>query len=1068
MIDVIIPAYRGLAQTRRCVESVLASRVDAPHEVVVIDDASPEPALAAWLCALAAEGRITLLTHTENRGFVATVNEGMALHPGREVVLLNSDTEVADGWLDRLAACAASAPMIGTVTPFSNNATICSYPGMEPPYSLPEGIDLATLDRFFREENAGLSFPIPTGVGFCLFIRRPCLDAIGPFDEAAFGKGYGEEVDFCLRAAQAGWENRLAADTFVFHEGAASFGHERHQRQEDAQRTIDSRYPAFRSLVQEFVLRDPAAPARERVAARVAAARGSREAIAPSLNDAPGLLLCVVMQMSGEDATAQETLLAAARQAMLPELPGLISTMAALPDSLRAAMRESPGRDVVLLAAGARLPFGWDARFRKALQADAAIGAVSPMVPGDPLFSPLPDGAPVASIDRLDAAAFNAGDRRYYEAPTLSGACAAVRNAVLAEALSCGVGGLTLAAMLAGLARHARRAGGSCVVLDHLCVSDPAASPSVTDDAVERNAFMQHNPLGALRRTLTDAAERGLPKPGWPGLEGRPVRLHVMHYWGGGVERWVRDIARADPGAIHLTLATYRIGEDGGQRVELRTAPDDPVPVRTWDLAQPLRTTSAGSVEYRRLLGEVIADFSVDSVIVSSLIGHGLDALETGTPTLVVLHDLYPVCQAINPRFRGRACQRCTHDDLLACQAENPLNQAFRATPADDWLALREGFVQRLLRARPDVVVPSDWVARTLRSLEPRLEALPMSVIGHGIDERPPRLAHPERRPGERLRLAVVGRMSPAKGPELLASAAEGLAAFADVWLVGEGKASATLAERCGWAHLGGYRPETLRDVLAPIAPHAAILPSVVPETFSYTLSELLNLGVAPLATNLGSFAERIRHGDNGFLFEPDPHHLVALVRTLFEEPQRLPEVAARLAASPPEPTTSAMVSAYRPWLRSEALSGARYVVGVGTQTGLSEPYRHLSQAFTELQASYGQVDSAWRQTSEALQQTQEALQQTQVALGNVQAAHTQTSDALKVAESTRDEERRLRELAEGRLAAIRAEWTRWMGELTGLRLAQRPWLLGRALAMLREGRARLYDRIHDQGGNNP
>src|SRR5258706_16006553 len=100
-IDVVVPVYRGEAETRACLESVLGSPVSPPHEVVVIDDASPEPAISAWLRALAAQGRVTLIAHAANRGFVGSVNEGMALHPKRDVVLLNSDTEVAAGWLDR-------------------------------------------------------------------------------------------------------------------------------------------------------------------------------------------------------------------------------------------------------------------------------------------------------------------------------------------------------------------------------------------------------------------------------------------------------------------------------------------------------------------------------------------------------------------------------------------------------------------------------------------------------------------------------------------------------------------------------------------------------------------------------------------------------------------------------------------------------------------------------------------------------------------------------------------------------------------------------------------------------
>lgn len=265
LIDVIIPVYRGLPETRRCLESVMRSRLALPHEIVVVDDASPEPALAAWLRELAKAGRITLLAHERNAGFVASVNDGMRAHPDRDVVLLNADTEVADGWLDRLAACAAREPHAGTVTPFSNNATICSYPRFAQPNALPPGTAAAALDALFARTNAGLSVDVPVGVGFCLFVRRACLDEVGAFDEAAFGRGYGEEVDFCLRATKAGWRHLLAADTFVFHEGEVSFGAGADEGKRNAQRLIDERHPEFQPRLADFLAREPARPLRRAV-----------------------------------------------------------------------------------------------------------------------------------------------------------------------------------------------------------------------------------------------------------------------------------------------------------------------------------------------------------------------------------------------------------------------------------------------------------------------------------------------------------------------------------------------------------------------------------------------------------------------------------------------------------------------------------------------------------------------------------------------------------------------------------------------------------------------------------
>lgn len=274
MIDVIIPVYRGLPETRRCLESVLAASCTIPRELIVIDDASPEPEIAAFLRKLAADRSITLLAHPQNRGFVHSVNVGMAMHEERDVLLLNSDTEVTDSWLDRMVACASRDARTGTVTPFSNNATICSYPNFAQRNELPHGVTTKRLDQIFAEVNAAAAVEIPTAVGFCMLISRRCLATVGLFDEAAFGLGYGEEVDFCMRASRAGFRHWLCADTFVYHAGEVSFGSSGIDRRREAQRLVDERYPEFQVAVRDFVARDPPRALREKVSARLSSAPG--------------------------------------------------------------------------------------------------------------------------------------------------------------------------------------------------------------------------------------------------------------------------------------------------------------------------------------------------------------------------------------------------------------------------------------------------------------------------------------------------------------------------------------------------------------------------------------------------------------------------------------------------------------------------------------------------------------------------------------------------------------------------------------------------------------------------
>lgn len=722
MLDVIVPAYRGLAVTVRCLESVLACTQRTAFELVVVDDASPEPALSAWLQQLSDVGRITLLRNAHNLGFVRSVNRALALHPERDAVLLNSDTEVAGDWLDRLLRCAANHPDAATITPFSNNATICSYPYEGWAGDVPGRLGLAALDALFARHLAGAVADLPTGVGFCMFLRRACLDAVGLFDEVAFPRGYGEENDLCRRAAKAGWRNLLCADVFVYHRGGVSFAQEREALMQQGAARLQALHPEYAEAVARFIADDPLGPLR----AVIDAARAAQ--------------------------SADEAAEVARERAARPPAP--------LPQVL------------------------WQ------------------------------DAVRHVGMDRVESPACNT----------------------------------------------------------------VAAAP--------------------------------VPQEVW---------LHVAHSWGGGVARWVHDMAGADATrARHLVLRSRSWRNQAGVRLELvEPALADEV-LLAWNLEPPIDFCATAHTQYRAILADLVAAFDVRAVVVSSLIGHALEALETGLPTIVVLHDLFPFCPALFGWF-GQSCTECGADTLARCFTHNPLNVFWQHADVARWQALREAYGARLSAQALTVVAPSRSVYERYAKLLPALRTRSWHCIAHGLARAPAALLP---RPAQRLKVLVPGRLAPHKGLDLLRQVLPQIGAFADVLLLGCGDFGMAFAGLPHVQSVNDYAQAQLAAHVAAFAPDCALLLSTLPETFSYTLSEMQALGIPVLASAHGAFAERIVEGHNGFLVAPQAAEVVGRLKAWADERRDLAEVAARLRQQPVR-TATQMVADYRALLPARALGAA-------------------------------------------------------------------------------------------------------------------------------------------------
>lgn len=267
-VDIIIPVYRDYALVKACIDSVLASLLQniTRTEVIVVDDASPEPALSAWLDSLAESGRITLLRNEHNLGFIESTNRGLRQRTGHDVVLLNADTLVHGDWIDRLSTALYSAADIASVTPWSNNGEISSFPKIGKTSSsptLPQLIQIDLIAATLRSAGHSADVELPACCGFAMMMRRSVLDQIGLLDGVELIRGYGEEVDWCMRARAIGYRHLAASGVFVAHAGTASFRFEKTLRVHQNRAVLVARYPSYYSEYHHFIKNDPLKSARQ-------------------------------------------------------------------------------------------------------------------------------------------------------------------------------------------------------------------------------------------------------------------------------------------------------------------------------------------------------------------------------------------------------------------------------------------------------------------------------------------------------------------------------------------------------------------------------------------------------------------------------------------------------------------------------------------------------------------------------------------------------------------------------------------------------------------------------------
>ncbi len=248
-IQITVPIYNALEATSHCLQALRTH--NANDQVVLINDASTDHRIDGLLTDL--PGKWQVIQQTQNAGFVKTANRGLSMSEGHSI-LLNADAVVTHGWLDCFERVIKQVENLGTATPWSNNAEICSLPKNLTSNPIPNNPD--TVAKALTQHQP--EYPeIPTAVGFCMLITAEAKAQVGYFDEDTFGLGYGEENDYSLRVKQQGLRNVLVDDCYVVHWGNQSFGEKGLKPDEQTMSRLLGKHPDYLQTIQKFIEKDP-------------------------------------------------------------------------------------------------------------------------------------------------------------------------------------------------------------------------------------------------------------------------------------------------------------------------------------------------------------------------------------------------------------------------------------------------------------------------------------------------------------------------------------------------------------------------------------------------------------------------------------------------------------------------------------------------------------------------------------------------------------------------------------------------------------------------------------------
>ncbi len=593
------------------------------------------------------------------------------------------------------------------------------------------------------------------------------------------------------------------------------------------------------------------------------------------------------------------------------------STCDSFNQTLKAQLRAEIQDDdpIIVINNKAQLPPHWQARLLQPFLENQTTQCTSALNTSDYQLSPITHDFR-GSLTDLDNTIYLLQEPKYFQSNSLNPHCFAIKN------INC-------------LDLELERYAVNNLVVDEALNGEKIVAPTFPDIG-DQHPLPAH-PLATLHLKL-ETVDISPKKLSYPIFDKKPVALHVVMDWGGGVHQWVNDFIQNHSELNHLVLLShgefYR--QQHGEQYTLHWQGTGGLCLDQFHLAAPISSTTIHHTQYQSILSSLEKRWGVKLMVISSLIGHAMDCLNTGLPTLRVLHDYFPHWPLLNAQLDTDVVSKQDIDSALEASLNEPFGQ-INATQLEQWQTKQ---AELLAQNNISIVAPDVSVKENLLKL-PRAEVFAKTtIIPHAAKTLE---AIDYKASANPFTVLVLGRISQPKGQDLIKECIEFFhdnSGFRFV-LLGAGVNGKCFEAYSNTDVMKNYDIQELTQILNTVSPQLALLASETSETFSYTLSELQMSGIPVVATNRGAFRNRILNGKTGLLVEPKTKLITQQILSLKEKPEQLKQLH-RAALTTKQTTREENKSLYQKLFKFDKLDN-KY-----TTNGLLSPLpvvKHLQTA---------------------------------------------------------------------------------------------------------------------------